>query len=37
MWYLLQESLQFGAAPLSYDDSELSADDLADQVADVLD
>ncbi|GJS65285.1 pollen-specific protein SF21-like protein isoform X1 [Tanacetum coccineum] len=37
MWYLLQESLQFGAAPLSYDDPELSADDLADQVADVLD
>ncbi|PWA95130.1 NDRG, Alpha/Beta hydrolase fold protein [Artemisia annua] len=28
---------EFGAAPLSYDEPELSADDLADQVADVLD
>ena len=36
MWHFLQELLQLGAATISPDDPLLSVDDLADQIADVL-
>lgn len=37
IWYLLLELLQLGAAIINPDDPVLSADDLADQIAEVLD
>lgn len=35
--YICQEFLQLGAAVMSLDDPVLSVDDLADQIAEVLD
>ena len=36
LWELLQEFLQLGAAAISVDDPVPSADDLADQILEVL-
>lgn len=36
IWYFFQELLQFGAAAISDDEPVLSVDDLADQIAEVL-
>lgn len=36
LWELLQEFLQLGAASISVDDPVPSADDLADQILEVL-
>lgn len=36
IWYFLQELLQLGAAAISSDEHVLSVDDLADQIAEVL-
>ena len=36
MWYFLQELFQLGAETISPNDPVLSADDLVDQIADVL-
>lgn len=36
IWHFLQELLQLGAAAISPDDPVLSVEDLADQIAEVL-